>query len=58
MLALFLSLWKLKGEYGKPLKPHAKYKNDMWRNGGSGGNFSTIPPQAPLPPCCVIKIEH
>ena len=31
MLALFLSLWKLKGEYGKPLKPHAKYKNDMWR---------------------------
>ena len=26
MLALFLSLRKLKGEYGKPLKPHAKYK--------------------------------
>ena len=31
MLALFLSLWKLKSEYGKPLKPHAKYKNDMCR---------------------------
>jgi len=29
--------------------------NDMWRNGGSGGNFSAIPPQAPLPQCCVIK---
>ena len=23
--------------------------------GGSGGNFSAIPPQAPLPPCWVIK---
>ena len=30
-------------------------KNDMWRNGGSGGNFSVIPPQASLPPYCVIK---
>ena len=27
----------------------------MWRNGGSGGNFSAIPPQASLPPCWVIK---
>ena len=27
----------------------------MWRNGGSGGNFSAIPPQMSLPPYCVIK---
>ncbi len=27
----------------------------MWRNGGSGGNFSAIPPKASLPPYCVIK---
>ena len=26
----------------------------IW-NGGSGGNFSAIPPQASLPPYCVIK---
>ena len=24
-------------------------------SGGNGGNFSAIPPQASLPPCCVIK---
>ena len=26
-------------------------------SGGNGGNFSAIPPQASLPPCCVIKNE-
>jgi hypothetical protein len=27
----------------------------MWRNGGSGGKFSAIPPKASLPLYCVIK---